>query len=78
MFPISRVPNAPHFLSWTHPAQVNFIMANFFDRITGLDSRAIALEPLKASINPIRPDKYTIHPSPSFNKKMNFFQRLMK
>ena len=75
---ILSIPDAPHFLSYTHPAQTNFIMANFFDKITGIDSRSIALQPLKASPTPIRPDKYTLKPNPHFNKKMNFFSRLMK
>ena len=40
------IPDAPHFLSWTHPAVVNEITANFLDRITGVDSRRAATMPV--------------------------------
>lgn len=36
------IPDAPHFLSWTHPTIVNEITANFLDRVTGVDSRRAA------------------------------------
>ncbi|ELU44987.1 alpha/beta hydrolase family domain-containing protein [Rhizoctonia solani AG-1 IA] len=40
------IPDAPHFLSWTHPAIVNELTANFLDRVTGVDSRRAATMPI--------------------------------
>lgn len=40
------IPDAPHFLSWTHPAIVNELTSNFLDRITGVDSRRAATMPM--------------------------------
>lgn len=39
------IPDAPHFLSWTHPAIVNELTANFLDRVTGVDSHRAAAMP---------------------------------
>ncbi|KAF8580697.1 alpha/beta-hydrolase [Ramaria rubella] len=36
---IHLVANAPHFLSWTHAFSVNVLVANFLDRITGVESK---------------------------------------
>jgi hypothetical protein len=36
------IPDAPHFLSWTHPVIINELTANFLDRVTGVDSRRAA------------------------------------
>ncbi|CAE7091826.1 unnamed protein product [Rhizoctonia solani] len=40
------IPDAPHFLSWTHPAIVNELTANFLDRVTGVDSHRAATMPI--------------------------------
>ena len=40
------IPGAPHFLSWTHAQQVNDVTVHFLDRITGVDSEALAKLPL--------------------------------
>ncbi|CUA68130.1 hypothetical protein RSOLAG22IIIB_03369 [Rhizoctonia solani] len=40
------IPDAPHFLSWTHPAVVNELTANFLDRVTGVDSHRAATMPM--------------------------------
>ncbi|KAG9124285.1 hypothetical protein FRC07_012127, partial [Ceratobasidium sp. 392] len=52
------IPDAPHFLSWTHPAIVNELTANFLDRVTGVDSRRAATMPLpgKGATTPTQRD----------------------
>ncbi|KAL5480704.1 hypothetical protein ACEPAI_9644 [Sanghuangporus weigelae] len=39
------IPDAPHFLSWTHARQVNDATVRFLGRITGVDSEALARLP---------------------------------
>jgi hypothetical protein len=52
------IPDAPHFLSWTHPAIVNELTANFLDRVTGVDSRRAATMPVpgKGATTPTQRD----------------------
>ncbi|KAG8703226.1 hypothetical protein FRC08_002998 [Ceratobasidium sp. 394] len=52
------IPDAPHFLSWTHPAIVNELTANFLDRVTGVDSRRAAIMPVpgKGATTPTQRD----------------------
>lgn len=40
------IPGAPHFLSWTHAKEVNDATVKFLDRVTGVDSEALAMMPL--------------------------------
>ncbi|KAG8958467.1 hypothetical protein FRC03_009102 [Tulasnella sp. 419] len=72
------IPDAPHFLSWTHPAQTNSILANFLDRHSGVDSRKEALGPLRTSSTPIRPDKYSLTSSTPKKLNLSFFSKLRK
>jgi hypothetical protein len=55
---IHVIPDAPHFLSWTHPAIVNELTANFLDRVTGVDSRRAAIMPVpgKSATTPTQRD----------------------
>lgn len=40
------IPDAPHFLTWTHAAEANDVIVHFLDRITGVDSEALGKLPL--------------------------------
>jgi len=46
---IHVIDGAPHFLSYTHYSTVNKLLADFLDRVTGVDSKAAALAPRKLS-----------------------------
>ena len=41
---IHAIADGPHFLSWTHALNVNTLLANFLDEITGVDSRQTVLK----------------------------------
>jgi len=43
------IEDGPHFLSYTHHAEVNQLIADFLDRVTGTDSKAAALAPRRLS-----------------------------
>lgn len=60
------IPDAPHFLSWTHPAIVNELTANFLDRITGVDSRQAATMPI-AGRNATTPTQRDFPPTAGLN-----------
>jgi pimeloyl-ACP methyl ester carboxylesterase len=52
------IPGGPHYLSWTHPHQVNNITADFLDRLTGTDSTDDVLRPRKGSASSTLPFPY--------------------
>ena len=43
------IPGAPHFLSWTNAKEVNDATVKFLDKLTGVDSEALARMPLPSS-----------------------------
>lgn len=78
---IHIIPDAPHFLSWTHSLMVNTLAADFLDRITGVDSKAAALRPVSKPTMlpnasspdaPISPLEKLLPP-----KKSSFFSKIL-
>jgi len=67
---------APHLLTWTHALQVDTLLANFLDKVTGIDSRQVALKPFPTRING-DPQVGTTAKS-SLSKKPSFFRRIMR
>jgi len=77
---IHIIPGAPHFLSWTHPLQVNTIAADFLDRVTGVDSKAAALRPVAKPVSRRTASFHEDSPSPlekPSSKKNSFFSKIL-
>ncbi|KAH8107316.1 alpha/beta-hydrolase [Phellopilus nigrolimitatus] len=51
------VPEAPHFLSWTHALEVNDLTVKFLDRMTGVDSETLGKLP--SAVHRTSAEKYS-------------------